>query len=264
MNILEQIAEKTRERVAEAKKAKPLEEIREAAEGLSADTGFPFEKALAREGVSLICEVKRASPSKGLIAPDFPYVDIAKSYEQAGAAAISVLTEPVYFQGADAFLEEIGRNVKIPLLRKDFTVDAYMIYQAKLMGASAGLLICSLLSEKEIEEYIGIADCLGLSALVEAHDGEEAAMAVRAGARVIGVNNRDLKTFTVDIRNSIRLRKSVPPDILFVSESGMRGGEDIRELAENQVNGVLVGEALMRSGDVGDTLSEMIAAGRME
>lgn len=264
MNILEEIAEKTRERVAEAKKAKPLEEIREAAEGLSADTGFPFEKALAREGVSLICEVKRASPSKGLIAPDFPYVDIAKSYEQAGAAAISVLTEPVYFQGADAFLEEIGRNVKIPLLRKDFTVDAYMIYQAKLMGASAVLLLCSLLSEKEIEEYIGIADCLGLSALVEAHDGEEAAMAVRAGARVIGVNNRDLKTFTVDIRNSIRLRKLVPPDILFVSESGIWGGEDIRELAENQVNGVLVGEALMRSGDVGDTLSEMIAAGRME
>lgn len=264
MNILDEIAEKTRERVARAKMERPLEEIRREAERLSCDTGFPFERALARENVSFICEVKKASPSKGLIAPDFPYVEIAKSYEAAGAAAISVLTEPFYFQGADAYLAEISRNVKLPLLRKDFTVDAYMIYQAKLMGASAVLLICSLLSEKELGEYIGIADGLGLSALVEAHDEDEAAMAVRAGARVIGVNNRDLKTFTVDIRNSIRLRKMIPPDILFVSESGIRGGEDIRELAENQVDGVLVGETLMRAGDVKKTLSEMIAAGRLD
>lgn len=264
MNILEEIAEKARERVARAKRAKPLEKIREEAEGLSGDTGFPFERAIAGEGVSLICEVKKASPSKGLIAPDFPYVEIARSYEGAGAAAISVLTEPFYFQGSDAYLAEIGRNVKIPLLRKDFTVDAYMIYEAKLMGASAVLLICSLLSEEDLREYLGIADGLGLSALVEAHDEDEVAMAVRAGARVIGVNNRDLKTFTVDIRNSIRLRKQIPPDILFVSESGIRGREDIRELTRNQVDAVLVGETLMRAGDVWGTLSEMIAAGRLD
>ncbi len=264
MNILDEIAQKTRERVAQAKKARPLEEIRKAAERLSGDTGFPFERALAGRGVSLICEVKKASPSKGLIAADFPYVEIARAYEEAGAAAISVLTEPFYFQGSDAYLAEISRTVKLPILRKDFTVDAYMIYEAKLMGASAVLLICSLLSEKELEEYVGIADGLGLSALVEVHDEAEAAMAVRAGARVVGVNNRDLKTFTVDIQNSIRLRKMIPPDILFVSESGIRGGDDIRELAGNQVNGVLVGETLMRAGDVKKTLSEMIAAGRLE
>jgi len=262
MNILEEIAGKARERVAQAKKRKSLEEIRREAEALSGDTGFPFEKALSMEGISLICEVKKASPSKGLIAPDFPYVDIARAYEDAGARAISVLTEPFYFQGADAYLTEINRNVKIPLLRKDFTVDAYMIYEAKLMGASAVLLICSLLSEKVLEEYIQLAHSLGLSALVEAHDEGEASMAVSAGARVIGVNNRDLKTFTVDIHNSIRLRKLVPPDILFVSESGIRGREDIGELAEHHVNGALVGETLMRAGDVKTVLSELIAAGR--
>ena len=262
MNILEEIAEKTRERVEQARKVKSLEEIKREAEALPSDTGFPFERALAGEGVSFICEVKKASPSKGLIAPDFPYVEIAQTYEKAGARAISVLTEPYYFQGADAFLAEISRNVSIPLLRKDFTVDAYMIYEAKLIGASAVLLICSILSEGQLAEYIRIADSLGLSALVEAHDDQEAAMAVRAGARIIGVNNRDLKTFTVDIRNSIRLRKLIPEDILFVSESGIRGPEDIRELAENQVDGALVGETLMRAGNVEKVLGEMIAAGR--
>ena len=262
MNILKEIAEKTRERVEQARKIKSLEEIKGEAEAMSCDTGFPFERALAREGVSFICEVKKASPSKGLIAPDFPYVEIAQTYEKAGARAISVLTEPYYFQGADAYLTEISRNVSIPLLRKDFTVDAYMIYEAKLIGASAVLLICSILSEQELTEYIRIAESLGLSALVEAHDEQEAAMAVRAGARIIGVNNRDLKTFTVDIRNSIRLRKLVPEDILFVSESGIREPEDIQELAENQVDGALVGETLMRAGNVEKVLGEMIAVGR--
>ena len=262
MNILEEIAEKTRERVERARKVKSLEEIKREAEALPSDTGFPFEKALAGEGVSFICEVKKASPSKGLIAPEFPYVEIAQAYEKAGARAVSVLTEPYYFQGADAYLAEISRNVSIPLLRKDFTVDAYMIYEAKLMGASAVLLICSILSERELAEYIKIAESLGLSALVEAHDEQEAAMAVRAGTRIIGVNNRDLKTFTVDIHNSIRLRKLIPEQILFVSESGIRGPEDIRELAENQVNGALVGETLMRAGNVKEVLAEMIAAGR--
>lgn len=262
MNILEEIAEKTRERVEAGKKEKPLAQIKMEAQAMDAATGFPFEKALRNSGVSFICEVKKASPSKGLIAGNFPYVEIAKTYEEAGAGAISVLTEPFYFQGADTYLTEIQKAVSLPLLRKDFTVDEYMIYEAKVIGASAVLLICSLLDEETLKNYIMIADSLGLTALVEAHDEEEIAQAVRAGARVIGVNNRDLKTFTVDIRNSIRLRGLVPKEILFVSESGIRTAEDIRELAQNGVDAALIGETMMRAGNVKEVLAELIAAGR--
>lgn len=261
MNILEEIAQKTRQRVAECKKNKPLEQVKREASEMDADTGFPFEKAIGKTGVSFICEVKKASPSKGLIAPDFPYLSIAKQYEEAGASAISVLTEPYYFQGADAYLAEISREVSIPLLRKDFTVDEYMIYEAKVIGASAVLLICSLLGEETLKQYISIADSLGLTALVEAHDEKEIEQALTAGARVIGVNNRDLRTFTVDIHNSIRLRKRVPEEVLFISESGIRTAEDIRELARNRVNAALIGETMMRSGNVRETLKEMIDAG---
>lgn len=261
MNILEEIAEKTRKRVAESKEKKPLEQIKKEAFALETDTDFPFEKALKKEGISFICEVKKASPSKGLIAPDFPYLNIAKTYEEAGARAISVLTEPYYFQGANEYLTEISKTVSLPLLRKDFTVDEYMIYEAKVIGASAVLLICSLLEEDILKKYIQIADSLGLTALVEAHDEKEVAQAVAAGARVIGVNNRDLKTFTVDIKNSIRLRRLVPEEILFVSESGIKQPEDIQELARNKVNAALIGETMMRSGNVKETLSKMIAAG---
>ncbi|MDD7404056.1 MAG: indole-3-glycerol phosphate synthase TrpC [Butyribacter sp.] len=262
MNILEEIAEKTKIRVEESKQKRPLEEVKREALALSADTGFPFEKALAKEGVSFICEVKKASPSKGLIADKFPYVEIAKTYEQSGASAISVLTEPYYFQGSDNFLEEIHKQVSLPLLRKDFIVDEYMIYEAKLLGASAVLLICAILDEDQLKDYIEKAHKLGLTALTEAHDEEEIKKAIRAGARVIGVNNRDLKTFTVDIKNSIRLRKLVPDDILFVSESGIRTADDIRELAENKVNAALIGETLMRAGNVKEVLAEMKEAGK--
>lgn len=261
-NILEEIAEKTRGRIWEAKREKPLDVLRKEAESLDTDTGFPFEAALKKEGVSFICEVKKASPSKGLIAPDFPYVKIAKTYEKAGASAISVLTEPFYFQGSDQFLREICREVKIPLLRKDFTVDEYMIYEAKVMGASAVLLICSLLDGETLKRYFELADSLGLTALVEAHDEAEVRQALQAGARVIGVNNRDLKTFTVDMKNSIRLRNLVPPEILFVSESGIQGEKEITELAGNHVDAVLVGESLMRAGDVETVLAGLIAAGK--
>lgn len=261
MNILEEIAQKTRQRVEECKRYKPYEQVKREALAMNADTGFPFEKAIGKEGVSFICEVKKASPSKGLIAPDFPYLDIAKLYEEAGASAISVLTEPYYFQGADAYLTEISREVSLPLLRKDFTVDEYMLYEAKVIGASAVLLICSLLGEEALKRSIGIADSLGLTALVEAHDAKEIEQALAAGARVIGVNNRDLKTFTVDIHNSIRLRKLVPEEVLFISESGIRTAEDIRELAQNRVNAALIGETMMRSGNVRETLKEMIDAG---
>ncbi|MDD6456655.1 MAG: indole-3-glycerol phosphate synthase TrpC [Lachnospiraceae bacterium] len=245
--ILDTIAEATRVRVAEAKKTVPLEQIRSAARMLPADTGFPFEKALSAPGMSFICECKKASPSKGLIAPDFPYLEIAKSYEDSGASAISVLTEPQWFLGQNTYLQEIVQAVHIPCLRKDFTVDDYMIYEAKVLGASAVLLICSLLSEEQIRDSIKLCDSLGLSALVEAHDADEIEMALRAGARIIGVNNRNLKDFTVDIHNSGRLRSLVPPEVLFVAESGIKTRADVAALEEMGGNAVLIGETLMRS-----------------
>lgn len=255
--ILEEIAARTVQRVAEEKAAVPLSEMKKRAEALDANTGFPFRKALSGDEISFICEVKRASPSKGLIAPDFPYLDIARDYERAGASAISCLTEPFWFKGRDEYLAEISNAVTIPVLRKDFTVDEYMIYQAKTLGASAVLLICSILSKEQLSEYLGIAHSLGLSALVEAHDEDEVRTALSVGAGIIGVNNRDLRTFTVDINNSARLRKLVPPEILFVSESGIKTAADIKALRSNGTNAVLIGETLMRSPDKKAALDEL-------
>lgn len=256
-NILETIADYARERVANAKQKVSLEEMKSKARSMNIDDSFPFEKSLKNGDISFICECKKASPSKGIIAEDFPYLDIAKDYEKAGAAAISVLTEPKWFMGSDGFLKDISSNVSIPCLRKDFTVDEYMIYEAKTLGASAILLICSLLSEEKIKEYINIADSLGLSALVEAHDEDEIAMAIRAGARIIGVNNRNLKDFTVDVHNSERLRKLVPKEVLFVAESGIKTSEDIDVLRKANVNAVLIGETLMRAENKKKMLDEL-------
>lgn len=255
--ILDEIAERTRQRIAEEKSAVPLTEMKKRALAMDANTGFPFKKALGGDDISFICEVKRASPSKGMIAEDFPYLEIAKDYERAGASAISCLTEPFWFKGKDEYLTEISHAVNIPVLRKDFTVDEYMIYQAKTLGASAVLLICSILSREQLAEYLGIAHGLGLSALVEAHDEEEVRTALSVGAGIIGVNNRDLKTFTVDIHNSARLRKLVPPEVLFVSESGIRTAADVAALRENGTNAVLIGETLMRSPDKKAALEEL-------
>lgn len=255
-NILNTIADYAKERVSEAKSKVSFEEIKEKALALPKGD-FEFEKALAKDGISFICECKKASPSKGVIAEDFPYVQIAKDYEAAGADCISVLTEPKWFLGSDEYLREIAANVSIPIIRKDFVVDSYMIYEAKLIGANAVLLICSILDENQIKDYIGIADSLGLSCLVEAHDEEEIAKALRAGARIIGVNNRNLKDFTVDINNSVRLRKLVPSNVLFVSESGMKTRDDIKTLEENGTNAVLIGETFMRSNNKAAMLNEL-------
>jgi len=255
--ILDTIAATAKERVAAAKEALPLAEQIARARESDCNTGFPLEQALAKKRMSFICEVKKASPSKGLIAPEFPYVQIAKEYEAAGADAISVLTEPTYFQGKNEYLTKIRQTVQIPLLRKDFTVDEYMIYEAKNIGADAVLLICAILSLMQLSEYAGIARELGLSALVEAHDEKEVVMALAAGARIVGVNNRNLKDFTVDIHNSVRLRELVPENILFVSESGMKTRQDIARLEENGTNAVLIGETLMRSADKKAVLQEL-------
>lgn len=281
--ILDEIAAKTKERVAEQKKKVPLEEIkrqaldivaRETDNGSSPYSKFPFRDNLAADGISFICEVKKASPSKGLIAPDFPYVEIAKEYEAAGASAISVLTEPFYFQGSNQFLMDIKKEINIPLLRKDFTVDEYMIYEAKVIGASAVLLICAILDDEQLAPYLQLAHELGMSALVEAHDEEEVRRAIACGAGIIGVNNRDLRTFTVDIMNSVRLRKLIPDMVpatgtgaavdtlapqkmVYVSESGIKTKEDIDRLKANGTDAVLIGETFMRSPDKKKLFAEL-------
>lgn len=240
-DILSTIADYARERVRQQKLA----------------SCFAFEKALKREGLSFICECKKASPSKGVIASEFPYIEIAKDYESAGADCISVLTEPKYFLGSDEYLLEIAETVSIPVLRKDFIVDEFMIYQAKFLGASAVLLICAILDDKTLERYIKLCDELGLSALVEAHDEREIKTALNLGARVIGVNNRNLRDFSVDITNSSRLRELVPSDVLFVSESGINSPEDVRRVRDMGADAILIGEVLMRAPDKCAKLAEL-------
>ena len=262
MNILNEIAEKTRERIEKDKKDMPREVlIREIQQkkvqmllnpliqSETAKTPHSFYQALKKPGMSYICEVKKASPSKGLIAPDFPYLDIAKEYKAAGASAISCLTEPFYFQGSDQYLWEIASEVDIPVLRKDFVIDDYMILQAAAYGAAAVLLICAILNDQELLEYRELAETLGMDALVEAHDENEVARALKTGAKIVGVNNRDLKTFKVDMNNSIRLRNLAPDNVVFVSESGIKNAGDIAILERNRVGAVLIGETLMRSPD---------------
>ncbi len=268
MNILEEIAARTRARIAEEEKQQPPEEIRRAAEEAAARQifsaecplpcePFAFEKALSGPGISFICEVKKASPSKGLIAPDFPYLQIAGEYERAGAAAISCLTEPYYFLGSDQYLREIVQQVHIPVLRKDFTISDYMVWQARAMGASAVLLICAILDDAQLKAYGALASELGMSAIYEAHDGQEVERAQKAGAKIIGVNNRDLRTFTIDLGTSARYRPLVPPKTLFISESGITCAEDIRTLEDNGTNAVLIGETLMRAADKKAKLDEL-------
>ena len=277
MNILEKLAEHARERTEEAKRRISAEEMRSMAEAMyraeRSGKAFPegntapgsvippFEAALRKPGLSFICECKKASPSKGLIAPEFPYLQIAKEYEEAGADCISVLTDPTWFLGSDMYLKEIAAAVRIPCLRKDFTVDPYMIREAKTLGAGAVLLIVSLLEEGELREYLQISEELGLSALTEVHDETEAETALRAGARIIGVNNRNLKDFTVDTGNSRRLREMIPEDVLFVSESGVKNAEDVAALRAAGADAVLIGEALMKAPDKKQKLKELREAG---
>lgn len=255
--ILETIAQANCKRYAEIEKTVSLENIKNQAYSMKITDEFPFEKALAKGGISYICEVKKASPSKGIIAEDFPYTQIAMEYESSGASAISVLTEPKWFKGQNRYLEDISKAVKIPLLRKDFTVCEYQIYEAKVIGASAVLLICALLDTETIKEWIRLCDSLGLSALVEAHTEEEVKSALSAGARVVGVNNRNLKDFTVDLSTCTRLRKLVPDDILFVAESGIKSAQDVQRLRNAEVNAVLIGEALMRNPNKREFLREL-------
>lgn len=254
--ILDELSAYARTRVATAREQEPLAALRARAEA-TANPKFAFEEALKAPDISFICECKKASPSKGLIAPDFPYLTIAKDYEKAGASCISVLTEPKWFLGSNAYLEEIAKEVSIPCIRKDFTVDEYMLYEARALGASAVLLICSCLEDAELLAFRQLADELGLTSLVEAHDEGEVERALKAGARVVGVNNRNLKDFSVDTGNSRRLRALIPKDVLYVSESGVKTAEDIALLRDIGADAVLIGETLMRAPDKTAKLAEL-------
>lgn len=259
MNILDEIAQRTRQRIAYEKTQIPISTLRVQAEEKRKQLHeqgerCSFGEALKKQGMSYICEVKKASPSKGLIAAEFPYLDIAREYEKAGACAVSCLTEPYYFKGADQYLEEIVSAIKLPVLRKDFTVDEYMIYQAAALGASAVLLICAILDDGQMQSFRQLSRELGMDALVEVHDEAEAERALKSGAGIIGVNNRDLRTFQVDTGNSIRIRRMIPQGITFVSESGIRNRDDIELLHRNQVDAVLIGETLMGNPDKGKAL----------
>lgn len=256
MNILKEIAAYAVKRVQQAESKIPLEAIKEQALALPGKE-FVFEHALRKPELSFICECKKASPSKGIIVEDFPYLKIAQEYEQAGADCISVLTEPKYFLGDDSYLQEIAQAVSVPCLRKDFVVAPYMIYEARVLGAAAVLLICSLLTEKELAEYLAICDSLGMSALVEVHNTAEISMAIHAGARIIGVNNRNLSDFSVDMANSSRLRELVPPEILFVAESGIKTAADVQTMREIGADAVLIGELLMRAENRSAMLAEL-------
>ena len=256
-DILQTIATKTKERIEKQKILYPLEELKQACAQLPINQDFPFEQALRKEGLSYICECKKASPSKGLIDEDFNYLQIAKEYEKVGARAISVLTEPEFFLGSDQYLQEIAQEVKIPCLRKDFVVDEYMIYQAKRLGAQAILLIVSLLDTQTLKQYLDIANSLGLSCLVEAHDEAEIKQAIDAGAKIIGVNNRNLRNFQVNVENTLNLRQAIPKEILMVAESGIQSRSDIALLEKAQIDAVLIGETLKKASDRQAKMAEL-------
>lgn len=256
-DILQTIATKTKERIEKQKALHPLEELKQTCAKLPINQDFPFEQALRKEGLSYICECKKASPSKGLIDEDFNYLQIAKEYEKVGARAISVLTEPEFFLGSDQYLQEVAQEVKIPCLRKDFVVDEYMIYQAKLLGAQAILLIVSLLDTQTLKQYLDLATSLGLSCLVEAHDEVEIKQAIEVGAKIIGVNNRNLRNFQVNVENTLNLRQAIPKEILMVAESGIQNRSDIALLEKAQIDAVLIGETLMKASDRQAKMAEL-------
>jgi len=263
--ILDDIVTKQKERIEKEKKGKNIEVLKHEVLSVSLNKKVSFKDSLKSKDFAFICEIKKASPSKGVIVKDFPYIDIAKEYECSGAAAISVLTEPNFFQGNDKYLYEISKAVDIPVLRKDFIIDEYQIYQAKLIGASAILLICAILDEKILKNFINIATNLKLNCLVETHNEDEIKKALNSGAEIIGINNRDLKTFTVDINTSLKLRKHIPEEKIIISESGIKTAYDIKILKQAGFNGALIGESMMLSKNKKQflsSLSSVIPAGR--
>jgi len=255
-NILEEIAEYKRGFVAECKRRQSAQDIRLRA-GDSPDP-LDFLAALQGEDIALIAEVKKASPSKGIIREDFHPERIADTYAENGARCLSVLTDEAYFQGSDAYLQAARAACGLPALRKDFTVDEYQLYETRVLGADAILLIVSLMDGSQLADYVGLAGELQMAALVEVHDAGELDRAKRAGAQLIGVNNRDLKTFKTTLDTTFELLDYMPSDALVVSESGINHREDVKRLAEAGVDAILVGEALMRERDIGAKVRELL------
>ena len=258
--ILDTIADHARLRVAQDKERIGAEAMRELAARGGPANGKAFYDAVGKPGMSFICEVKKASPSKGVIDPVFDYLAIARAYEAAGADCVSCLTEPKWFLGSDDIFRDIRGVISTPMLRKDFVVDEYQLYQAKVMGANCALLICAILDLSTLERYLGICADLGLAALTEAHDETEIAAAVAAGAKMIGVNNRNLKDFSVDLGNAQRLRERIPAGTLYVAESGVKTPADAAAMRAVGADAILMGEALMRAPDKAAALAAMRTA----
>lgn len=253
--ILDEIIENKRKEVEERKKELPIELLETHIE--IAAPSRKFSDAIRRSGISLIAEIKKASPSAGLIREDFNLGEIAESYEQNGASAISILTESKYFQGSLDHLRKVRKMVSLPLLRKDFILDEYQIYESRTCGADAVLLIVSIV-EGELDAYLKVAADLGMSALVEVHNESELEKALDAGAEIIGVNNRNLRTLEVNLNVCIRLVPLIPEGKIVVAESGIHNRKDVVELEKLNIDAVLVGEALMKSSDVGAKVRELL------
>ncbi|MEI6738368.1 MAG: indole-3-glycerol phosphate synthase TrpC [Pseudomonadota bacterium] len=251
--ILDNIVERTRIRVERAKRERPVQHLK------MRETRDFVGALRCAEDMAVIAEIKKASPSKGIIDPEFNYLEIAKAYQSAGVTAVSVLTEPEFFMGANEILTAVSEAIELPILRKDFTIDEYQIFEARAIGADAVLLIAAVLETEKLREFLQIAREQGLAAIVEVHDEGEAASALQAGAEIVGVNNRNLKTFEVDLGTSLRLRALIPKDIIFISESGIETAQDIARLRDVGVNGVLIGETLMRAVDKGAKLRELLS-----
>ncbi|MGI9862195.1 indole-3-glycerol phosphate synthase TrpC [Moorella naiadis] len=258
--MLEILKHKRRE-VAAAREARPLAALEQAAAALPSTRDFAAALEHQSKGLKVIAELKQASPSRGLIQKDFNLEGQAKSYTAAGAAAISVLTDERFFRGRPEYLTRVRRVTTLPLLRKDFIIEPYQIYEARILGADAILLIVAALEQAELEEYLALAGYLGLAALVEVHTAPELERALQAGARIVGINNRDLKTFRVDLQTTARLRPRIPPGIIVVSESGIKNRADAAMVASAGVDAILVGEALMTAGDVAAKMAELSMAG---
>ena len=257
--ILERIVEAKRKEVASRKEMTPLAQLEDAIGNLL--PARDFRGAIDNARCSIIAEVKRSSPSKGRIREEFDPVQIATLYRDNGARAVSVLTDEAFFEGKGAYLSDIKKSIDLPLLRKDFIIDSYQIYETRFLGGDALLLIASLLEERQLREYIELSATLGLASLVEVHTKEELDKALAAGAEIIGVNNRDLKTFSTNIKTTLELAPLVPDDRIVVTESGINSRADIEQLMEAGIHCFLIGEALMRAEDIGGKLRELLGTG---
>lgn len=255
-NILEKIVAEKRQEVKQKKRSLPVSALTERLAHRKAP--LDFAHALSGDRLKLIAEIKKASPSRGLLCPDFNPVELAKTYAQSGAAAISVLTEVNHFQGSLDYLEAVREEVSIPLLRKDFIFDPYQVYESATYGADALLLIVAILSQEQLEELLALSRHLGLGCLVEVHNENDVEKALLSGAEIVGINNRDLSTFNVDINTTRRLRPLIPEGRIVVSESGINNRADIKKLKEWGVNAVLVGEALVTASNIPAKMEELI------